>query len=89
MPTDGKQALLVRFFSRDTVDRILFAKSATKDTEYAVFEDATAVNRRLQYAIKHHPNFHSAWISNGTVWAKKTLRGEKFKVSIHANIDLL
>ena len=87
--TDGKQALLVRFFSRDIVDRILNAKSLTKDTVYSVFEDATFINRRLQYALQHHPNFHSAWISNGTVWAKKTLRGDKFKVSIHANIDLL
>jgi hypothetical protein len=87
--TDGKQALLIRFFSRDVVDRILSVKSLTKDTPYSVFEDATFINRRLQYAVQHHPNFHSAWISNGTVWAKKTLRGDKFKISIHANIDLL
>ena len=88
-PKDNKQTLLVRFFERDYVDLVLGKKTILKDSTFVVFEDATMKNRKLVNKLNDHDKVHSAWITNGTVWAKKNQEGEKFKVGIHADIETL
>jgi hypothetical protein len=88
-PKDGKQTMLVRFFERDYVDVVLGKKTTLKNSTFVLFEDATMKDRKLTNKLNDHDKVHSAWISNGTVWAKKSQDGDKFKVSFHDDIEIL
>jgi hypothetical protein len=80
--------MLVRLFSREHVDILLSNKSHLNGTDYVLFEDATQISRKLLNTLKKHPKIESAWIANGTIWAKKLSGGSKFKVSINDNLEM-
>jgi hypothetical protein len=84
----NKQTLLVRLFSREQVDTILSKRKNLKGSTFVIFEDATMANRLLVNALNRMDVVENAWITNGTVWAKKA-GGTKFKVTIHDNLDTL
>ena len=86
---EGKQTLLVRLYSRTNVDHVLRIKKCLKGTGYIVYEDAPMLSRLLINALKPYPGVNSAWYSNGTVWAKKTADGPKFKVGVRDSIALV
>jgi hypothetical protein len=86
--SDQKQTMLVRFFSRDLVSAIISKKSTLKGTGFVVFEDSTLINHKLLNALKLHPNIDSAWITNGTVWAKKLAGGAKQRMTIWTSCNL-
>jgi hypothetical protein len=86
---DKKQTMLVRLFERDYIDLILTKRTMLKGSELVIYEDASYINRTLVTALKNDPRIHSAWIAYGRIWAKKTIKGKKFKVTMHDDLDAL
>ena len=89
---DGCQIMLVRFFARDHAKLVVENRRKHKGTMSVIYEDTTWANRRLLNALKclkRLGSLHSAWLKNGSVWAKKTEDGLKIKMSIHDDIHAI
>ena len=81
--------MLVRLYSRQIRELLLSKKSNLKETEFVLHEDAPLIQCRLLFKLKHHDNIESAWLGNGTIFARKLSGGDKFKVDIHDDIDII
>ena len=74
---------------RDFVDLVLNKKTTLKGTDLVIYEEGSYRNRSLVTALKKDTRIHSAWLAYGFVWAKRTPKGQKFKVHFQDNLDLL
>jgi hypothetical protein len=86
---EKKQAMLIRLHEMDYVDLILNNKTTLKGSNLVIYEDGSYKNRTLVTALKKDTRVHSAWLAYGSVWAKKTVKGKKFKVHFLDNLDAL
>ena len=86
---DERQPMLVKFCCAETLDDILKARRALKDTGFAVFEDTTPPNIKLLnrlYKFKEETGkLENSWFARGKVWA---LTDEKVKVNIEINDNI-
>lgn len=67
---DNKQSMLFRCFSRDLVQILLKNGFNVKGSQTVLYEDSTYLHRKLLQALKDDPRIDSAWLYNGSVWAK-------------------
>jgi hypothetical protein len=84
---DGKQTMLVRFFSRDLAQHIISNKRNLKETPYILHEDSTLKSRKLLRSLPDHPRIESAWIAYGSVWGTPVNNGKRIKFQLGDNID--
>ena len=78
MKTDATRtpSLIVRFFARDTRDKVIRARRQLKNkkmgkTSLAITEDLTAANASLLRKAVKAPQFCAAWSWQGKIFAKK------------------
>jgi hypothetical protein len=83
----SKQTMLVRLYERDYVDLLLKKKSNLKGSTFVLYEDATFLDRKLINLLNDHPLVENAWMTHGTIWAKKVDGGDKVKVTIKDDIN--
>ena len=81
------QTMLVHFYSREDVSRNLYKRRMLAGSQFVIFEDTTLLNRLLINNLKDHIDVHSAWCSNGQVWARRHDSDKKIKFGILDNID--
>ena len=74
-------AIIVRFFARDTRDKILRARRQLKGRGMSISEDMTAQNASLLKKAQESGEYDTAWFWLGKVFARKN--NTTTKVNIH------
>ena len=84
---EGKQAIILRFFARDTKSTVMENRYKLKGTNIRIYDDLTLPNRKLLNRLTNHKEIDQAWVSNGKIKAK-TVDGYRFTAEILMDIDL-
>ena len=84
---DEKQpAIIVRFFKRDIISKILATRRDLKKTGYVITEDLTNLNQQLLNRVRFHNNINTAWSWNDSIWCV-TKAGHKIKLRLYEDIN--
>ena len=83
---DGKQSIIIKFFSRDTKQMIIENKFKLKGTNIRIYDDLTLDNRKLLNRLRNHIEIESAWYFNGKI-KEKTIDGFVFNADIYTDIN--
>ena len=83
---DGKQAIILKFFARDTKISVMEKRHKLKGTAFFVADDLTPKNSRLLNRLKNHPDIESAWVMNGKIRAK-TVSGLRITCDLFMDIN--
>ena len=79
-------AIIVRFFKRDIISKILAIRRDLKKTGYVITVDLTNLNQKLLNRARFHYNINTAWSWNGSIWCV-TKAGHKIKLRLYEDIN--
>ena len=79
-------AIIVRFFKRDIISKILATRRDLKKTSHVITEDLTNLNQKLLNRARFHNNINTAWSWNGSIWCV-TKAGHKIKLRLYEDIN--
>ena len=76
-------SLIVRFFARDTRDKILRARKQLKSSGVSITEDLTNENLALLKRLQTSSEYDSCWAWMGKIYAKKKGSDSAIKVKLY------
>ena len=79
-------AIIVRFFKRDIISKILATRRNLKHTGYVITEYLTASNQKLLNRARSHNDINTAWSWNGSIWCV-TKAGHKINLRLYEDIN--
>jgi len=83
-----RPTMLVRFFYRESRDRVIKNRRVLKGTHFAITEDLTTLNAKTMNRLRNHAQVRTAWSWNGKLFAILS-NGKKVTVRPFQSVDEL